>query len=83
MDKTDINNLICAATTIMTLTLEEPSKRSKNRRNIKLWKIRIQKQISRWRKELSIIAETGTGSDNGKLKRKKRKIFKKIWSEKC
>jgi len=26
---------------------------------------------------LSIIAETGTGSDNGKLNRKKRKIFPK------
>ena len=37
----------------------------------------MQKQISRWRKELSIIAETGTGSDNGKVNRKKRKIFKK------
>jgi hypothetical protein len=29
----DINNLICAAATIMTQTLNEPSKRSKNRRN--------------------------------------------------
>ena len=37
----------------------------------------MQKQISSWRKELLIIAETGTGSDNGKLNRKKRKIFKK------
>ena len=36
----------------------------------------MQKQISSWRKELSIIAETGTGSDNGKLNRKKT-IFKK------
>ena len=35
----------------------------------------MQKQISSSRK--SIIAETGTGSDNGKLNRKKRKIFKK------
>jgi len=68
MDKRDINHLISAASTIMTLTLEEPSKRSKNKRNVKFWKIRIQKQISRCRKELSIIAETGTGSDNGKLK---------------
>ena len=33
--------------------------------------------MSSWRKELSIIAETGTGSDNGKINRKKRKIFKK------
>jgi uncharacterized protein (UPF0303 family) len=37
----------------------------------------MQKQISSWRRELSIIAETGTGSDNGKLNRKKRKIFQK------
>jgi len=37
----------------------------------------MQKQLSSWRKELSIIAETGTGSDNGKLNRKKRKIFQK------
>jgi hypothetical protein len=37
----------------------------------------MQKQISSWRKDLSIITETKTGSDNGKLNRKKRKIFKK------
>ena len=49
----------------------------KNRRNVKFWKIRMQKQISSWRKELSILAEPGTGSDSGKLNRKKRKIFKK------
>ena len=47
------------------------------RRNVKFWKIRIQKQISSWRKELSIIAETGTGSNNWTLNRKKRKIFQK------
>ena len=58
---TDINNLIYAAPTIMTQTLNEPSKKSKNRRDVKFWKIRVQKQISSWRKELSIIAETGTG----------------------
>jgi ribosome-binding protein aMBF1 (putative translation factor) len=52
-----------------------PAKRCKNRRNVKFWKIRIQKQRSSWRKELSIIAETGTVSDNGKLNRKWRKIF--------
>ena len=37
----------------------------------------MQGQISNWRKELSIIAETGTGSDNGELNRKKRQIFRK------
>jgi len=44
----------------MTQTLNEPRKRRKNRRNVKSWKIRMQKQISSWRKELSIIAEAGT-----------------------
>jgi len=34
-------------------------------------------QISSWRKELSIIAENRTGCYNGKLNRKKRKIFQK------
>jgi len=77
MDKKDTNNLIYAAATIMTQTLNEPSKISKNGRNVKFWKIRMQKQIGSWRKELSVIAEPGTGSDNGKLNRKKRKIFKK------
>jgi len=78
MDVTDINNLIYAAATIMTLTQNEPSKRSKNRRNVKFWKIRIQKQISSWRKELSIIAENRTGSDNVKLNRKRGRSFKNI-----
>ena len=77
MDITDINNLIYAAATIMTLTLNKFSKRNTNCGKVKFWKIRMQKQISSWRKELSIIAETGTGSDNGKLNRKKRKIFQK------
>jgi hypothetical protein len=75
MDITDINNLIYAAATIMTQTLNEPSKGSKNRRNVQFWKIRMQKQISNWRNELSIIPEAGTGSDNGKLNRKSRKIL--------
>jgi len=77
MNKTDIKNLIYAAATVMTQILNELSKKSKNRRNIKFLKIRVQKQISSWRKELSIIAETGTGSDNEKFNRKKRRIFKK------
>ena len=64
MNITDIKNLIYAAATIMTQTMNEPNKRIKNTRGVKFWKIRMQKQISSWRKELSIIAETGTGSDN-------------------
>jgi hypothetical protein len=59
MNMTDINNLIHASATIMTQTLNVPSKRSKNIRDVKFWKIRMQKQISSWRKELSIIGETG------------------------
>jgi hypothetical protein len=34
MDITDINNLIYAAAIIMTQTLNEPSKRNKNRRSV-------------------------------------------------
>jgi hypothetical protein len=37
----------------------------------------MQRQISNWRKEISIIAESGPGSDNSKLNREKRKIFQK------
>jgi hypothetical protein len=37
----------------------------------------MQKHISSWRKELSLIGETGTGSNNGELNIKKGKIFKK------
>jgi len=77
MNVTDINNMIYAAAPIMTQILNEPDKRSKNRRDVKFWKIRKQKEISSWRKELSLLAETGTGSDNVKLNRKKRKIFQK------
>jgi len=41
MNITNINNLIYAAATIMTQTLNEPSKRSKNRTDVKFWKIRM------------------------------------------
>jgi hypothetical protein len=58
--------------------MNEPSKRSKNGRNVQFWKIRMQKQISNWRTELLIIAEAETGSDKGKLNRKKRKNLKNI-----
>jgi len=50
MGITDINNLIYTAATIMTLTQNEPSKRSKNRRKINFWKLRMQEEISSWRK---------------------------------
>jgi hypothetical protein len=35
----------------------------------------MQKPISNCRKELSIIAQTGTGSDNGNLNGTKKKMF--------
>jgi len=37
----------------------------------------MQRQIINWRKELSIRAEIGIGSDNGKRNKKKRKISQK------
>ena len=45
---TDINNLIYAAATITTQTLNESNKTSKNRRDVKFWKIR-----SSWRKVIN------------------------------
>jgi hypothetical protein len=39
----------------------------RNIRNKDSWKIRIQRPISNWRKQLSILAESGMGSDNIKL----------------
>jgi len=38
----------------------------------------MQKKINSWRKDLSIIAETGTGSNNRKLNRKRGRFFKNI-----
>jgi hypothetical protein len=58
-------------------TMNQCRKRSKNRRNENFWKIRMQRHISSWGKELSILAETGIGTNNGKLNRKKGVIFQK------
>jgi hypothetical protein len=68
--------LICAAATIIIDTVNQPSKRGKNRRNENIWNIRMQRQISNWRKEISIHAEMGTGSDNSTGKR--GRVFKNI-----
>ena len=46
MNVTDINKLVCAVAIIMTQTLTETSKISKNRREVMFWNIRMQKQIS-------------------------------------
>jgi hypothetical protein len=34
--------------------------------------------LSNWRKVISILAKTLTGSDNGKINRKERKVFKSV-----
>jgi hypothetical protein len=39
--------------------------------------MRMQKQINRWRKDLSILTESGSGSDNLKPNLKKRRMFQK------
>jgi hypothetical protein len=38
----------------------------------------MQRQKYNWRNEFSIMAKTGTHSDNGKLPRKEGKIFQNI-----
>jgi len=62
--------LICAAATSVTETITKRGKSVKNIINKDSWKLRIQRQISSWRKELSILAESGTGSDNVKLNKR-------------
>ena len=42
----------------------------------KIWRIRKQRKISKWRKQISVLAEMGTRFDNGKLNRKKKDDFK-------
>jgi hypothetical protein len=73
-DITDINHLMYAAATVITERITKPGKKVKNRSNKDSWKIRIQRQISNWRRELT---ESGLGSDNIKLNIKERKIFQK------
>ena len=43
----------------------------------KIWRIKIKRQISSRRKEISMLAEKGTGIDNGKLNRKKKRMILK------
>jgi hypothetical protein len=45
-----VNHSIYAAATVITETVTQPSKSMKNRRLKDFWKIRIQKQMNRWRK---------------------------------
>ena len=67
----DISKLIYNGTTIMTQKMNERRERNTNRRNKNIWEIRMQSQIRKWRKELSIVAENGRGSFYGKLNGKK------------
>jgi hypothetical protein len=76
-DITDLNHLIYAASTVIMEKVTKPGKTVKSRRNKNSWKIRIQRQISNWRKELSIFAESGPSPDNFKINVKKRKFFQK------
>ena len=75
---TDINNMIYAAATIMTQTLNELNKRSKNRRDVKFWKIRMQKQISSWRKELLILVKLEQALIMESLTEKRGRFFRNI-----
>jgi hypothetical protein len=76
-DKTDVNRLLHAAATGTRETINKPGKTAKSIRNKDSWNIRIQRQIGNWRKELSILAESGTHSDSIKQNIKKRKMFQK------
>jgi hypothetical protein len=60
--------LIHVAATI-TETMNQSSKTGKNRRNENFWTIRMHRQISNWRKGISIPTDIGTGSNNGKFSR--------------
>jgi oligoribonuclease NrnB/cAMP/cGMP phosphodiesterase (DHH superfamily) len=66
-DITEVNHLIYAAATVITETVTQSGKTMKDRTFKDFWKIRIQKQINRWRKDLSILTESDSGSDNIKL----------------
>jgi hypothetical protein len=73
---TDLNHLIYVAATVIAEKVIKPGNTVKSGRNKNSWKI-IQRQISNWREEVSILAESGPGPDNFKVNIKKRKIFQK------
>jgi hypothetical protein len=70
-DVTDINHLIYAAARGIIEAITKPGKTVKNTITEDSWKIRIHRLISNWRKEQSILAGSGTGSDDIKLNIKK------------
>jgi hypothetical protein len=61
---------------LLLLLLLLAQQKMQKEKKCKFLKIRIRKQISSWRKELSLIDEAGTGSDNGKLNRKNIKKYR-------
>jgi hypothetical protein len=75
---TDINKLIFAASTTVTLTMNQHSKRSNNRRDENFWKIRMKRQISNWIKELPIRAETEQALILDNSTGKRERFFSKI-----
>jgi hypothetical protein len=58
---TNLNHLIQTAAVCIPDTIIKPGKTMKNGRSKDFWKRRKQRQISNWRKELSLLAETGSG----------------------
>jgi hypothetical protein len=56
---------------------ESAQQRKQKQKKCKVLENSNSETASSWRKELSIISETEKDSNNGKLKRKKRKIFQK------
>jgi hypothetical protein len=70
--------LICAAAIVITETITKSGKTVQNIRNKDSSKLRIQRQVSNWRKELSILPKSGTHSNNIKLNIKKRFFFRNM-----
>jgi hypothetical protein len=68
--------LIYAAATVSMEKVTKLGKTVKIGRNKNSWKIRVQRQISNWRKELSILVESGSGPDNSKLNAKRGTFFR-------
>jgi hypothetical protein len=50
----------------------------KNRSNKDFWKVRMQRQIRNWRKEVYVLAESGSRSEIDKLGMKRGIFFRNI-----
>jgi hypothetical protein len=75
----DITSLVYAEATVITETMGENSKRGKNERNKNFCMIGLTRKMSNWKKkcERSVLAEMGTGSNNGKFNGKTDENIKK------